>query len=122
MRSWLAAPHQGDFLRADLHRTAIEGRRVQRDKLTENDTVVVTHNDFAAAFESLLHVLPDTKTIVIVNGVSPNEKFWEGGLWRELAQFSNRVELNHRSVVRSYSEKYGKPSSSHRHFLAFDER
>ncbi len=73
--------------------TAIEGRRVQRDKLTENDTVVATHNDFAAAFESLLHVLPDTKTIVIVNGVSPNEKFWEGELRRELAQFSNRVEL-----------------------------
>jgi hypothetical protein len=73
--------------------TAIEGRRVQRDKLTENDTVVATHNDFAAAFENLLHVLPDTKTIVIVNGVSPNEKFWEGELRRELAQFSNRVEL-----------------------------
>jgi signal transduction histidine kinase len=73
--------------------TAIEARRVQRDKLTENDTVVATHNDFAAAFESLLHVLPDTKTIVIVNGVSPNEKFWEGELRRELAQLSNRVEL-----------------------------
>jgi signal transduction histidine kinase len=73
--------------------TAIEGRRVQHDKLTENDTVVATHNDFAAAFENLLHVLPDTKTIVIVNGVSPNEKFWEGELRRELAQFSNRVEL-----------------------------
>jgi signal transduction histidine kinase len=73
--------------------TAIEARRVQRDKLTENDTVVATHNDFAAAFANLLHVLPDTKTIVIVNGVSPNEKFWEGELRRELAQFSNRVEL-----------------------------
>ena len=73
--------------------TAIEARRVQRDKLTDNDTVVATHNDYAAAFESLLHVLPDTKTIVIVNGVSPNEKFWEGELRRELAQFSNRVDL-----------------------------
>jgi signal transduction histidine kinase len=73
--------------------TAIEGRRVQLNKLTENDTVVATHNDFAAAFENLLHVLPDTKTIVIVNGVSPNEKYWEGELRRELSQFSNRVEL-----------------------------
>jgi signal transduction histidine kinase len=73
--------------------TAIEERRVQRDKLTENDAVVATHNDFAAAFENLLHVLPQTKTIVIVNGVSPNEKFWEGELRRELTRFSNRVEL-----------------------------
>ena len=81
------------FPRKPMLFTAIEGRRVQRDKLTENDAVVATHNDYAAAFESLLHVLPDTKTIVIVNGVSPNEKFWEGELRRELAQFSNRVEL-----------------------------
>ena len=73
--------------------TAIEERRVERDKLTENDTVSATHNDFTTIFEDLLHVLPDTKTIVIVNGVSPNEKFWEGELRRELAQFSNRVEL-----------------------------
>jgi signal transduction histidine kinase len=73
--------------------TAVEERRVQRDDLTENDTVAATHNDFAAIFENLLRVLPDTKTIVIVNGVSPNEKFWEGELRRELAQFSNRVEL-----------------------------
>lgn len=73
--------------------TAIEGRRVQSGKLTANDSVVATHNDFAAAFENLLQVLPDTRTIVIVNGVSPNEKFWEGELRRELAQFSDRVEL-----------------------------
>jgi signal transduction histidine kinase len=73
--------------------TAIEARRVQYDKLGENDTVVATHNDFAAAFESLLHVLPKTKTIAIVNGVSPNEKFWQGELQRELRPFGSRVEL-----------------------------
>jgi signal transduction histidine kinase len=73
--------------------TAIEARRVQYDKLTENDTVVATHNDFAAAFKSFLHVLPNTKMIAIVNGVSPNEKFWLGELQRELKPFGSRVEL-----------------------------
>ena len=81
--------------------TAIEGRRVQYDKLTKNDTVVATHNDFAAAFESLLQALPDTKTIMIVNGVSANEKFWEGELRRELAQFSNRVSSNGLPICHS---------------------
>ena len=38
-------------------------------------------------------VLPDTKTIAIVNGVSANERFWEGELRRELAPFGRRVEL-----------------------------
>ena len=32
--------------------TAIEGRRVQYDKLTKNDTVVATHNDFAVPARS----------------------------------------------------------------------
>ena len=73
--------------------TAIEARRVQYDKLTENDTVVATHSDFSAAFESLLHALPDTKMIAIVNGVSPNEAFWLGELQRELEPFGSRVEL-----------------------------
>jgi ABC-type uncharacterized transport system substrate-binding protein len=73
--------------------TAIEARRVQYDKLTANDTVVATHNDFTAAFESLLHVLPNTKMIAIVNGVSPNERFWLGELQRELKPFGSRIEL-----------------------------
>ena len=73
--------------------TAVEARRVQYDKLTENDAVVANRNDFAAAFENILQVLPHTKTIAIVNGVSANERFWEGELRRELAPFSRRVEL-----------------------------
>jgi signal transduction histidine kinase len=81
------------FPQAPMVFTAIEARRVQYDKLTENDTVVATHSDFAAAFESLLHALPDTKMIAIVNGVSPNEAFWLGELQRELKPFGSRVEL-----------------------------
>ena len=73
--------------------TAVEARRVQYDKLTENDAVVATRNDFTAAFENILQLLPDTKTIAIVNGVSANERFWEGELRRELAPFGRRVEL-----------------------------
>src|SRR6476660_3009707 len=46
--------------------TAVERRRVQYAKLTENDAVVATRNDFTAAFENILQLLPDTKTIVIV--------------------------------------------------------
>jgi hypothetical protein len=58
--------------------TAVEARRVQYDKLTENDTVAAAAHDFPAAFEVILQVLPHTKTIAIVNGVSPNETFWQG--------------------------------------------
>jgi signal transduction histidine kinase len=73
--------------------TAVEARRVEYDKLTENDTVAATTHDNLAAFETVLRVLPRTKTIAIVNGVSPNETFWLGELRRELAPLSGRVEL-----------------------------
>jgi signal transduction histidine kinase len=73
--------------------TAVEARRVQYDKLTENDTVAAAAHDFPAAFEVILQVLPHTKTIAIVNGASPNEAFWQGVLNRELEPLSGRVTL-----------------------------
>jgi signal transduction histidine kinase len=73
--------------------TAVEARRVQYDKLTENDTVAAAAHDFPAAIETILQLLPGTKVIAVVNGASPNEVFWQGVLERELAPFSGRVEL-----------------------------
>ncbi|WP_338105499.1 sensor histidine kinase [Microvirga tunisiensis] len=73
--------------------TAVEARRVQYDQLTEDDTVVAAAHDFPASFETILRVLPQTKTIAVVNGVSPNETFWLGELKRETAPLAGRVEL-----------------------------
>ena len=73
--------------------TAVEARRVQYDKLTENDTVAAAAHDFPLAIKTILQVLPDTKVIMVVNGASPNEVFWQGELERELAPFSGRVAL-----------------------------
>ena len=73
--------------------TSVDARRVQYDKLTENDTVVAVANNFRAVFEDILRVLPLTKTIAIVNGASPNEKYWSGELRRELVPLAGRVEL-----------------------------
>ena len=54
--------------------------------------MAVAH-DFPAAFENILRVLPPTKMIAIVNGISPNEKFWLEEMSRELAPLTGRVEL-----------------------------
>ncbi len=97
----LGAP-AADFVQRYRHRlfpttpmlfTAVEARRVQYDKLTENDTVAAAAHDFPAATETILQVLPGTKLIAVVNGASPNEVFWQGVLERELAPLSGRVEL-----------------------------
>jgi signal transduction histidine kinase len=73
--------------------TAVDRRRVDYDHLSENDTVVAVNHDFAAILTTILQVLPDTKTVAIVNGVSPNELFWHEEIQRQLAPFANRVVL-----------------------------
>jgi len=73
--------------------TAVDRRRVDYDQLSENDTVVAVDHDFAAILKTILQVLPDTKTVAIVNGISPNEVFWHEEIQRQLAPFTNRVVL-----------------------------
>jgi ABC-type uncharacterized transport system substrate-binding protein len=73
--------------------TAVQQMRVETEKLTENDTVVAAADDFLPLFENILRVLPDTKTITIVSGASPNERFWQGVLKRYLQALTGRVEV-----------------------------
>jgi hypothetical protein len=50
----------------------------------------MTH-DFAAAIENILRVLPDTKNVMVVNGYSPNERFWLEEIRREVKPLESRV-------------------------------
>ncbi len=73
--------------------TAAEQRRVQYSILTANDTVVAFAHSFPAVFENILRVLPDTKTVAVVNGNSANEKFWSEEMRREVRRFANRISF-----------------------------
>ena len=68
-------------------------RRIQRSSLTENDTVVALAQNFPAVIENILHVLPDTKTVAVVNGNSPGERLWLEDLRKEFAPFTNRISF-----------------------------
>jgi signal transduction histidine kinase len=71
--------------------TAVEQRLVDRASLTDNDTVVSVHNDFSGFFGSILQVLPDTRTIAVIIGASPLEKFWLNEVKKEAKPFEDRV-------------------------------
>jgi signal transduction histidine kinase len=83
----------GLFPKVSMIVAAVDQRRVQYEKLTENDTAVSVINDAPFLFENILRVLPLTKTIAIVNGASPIERFWTAEMRRELAPLTSRVEL-----------------------------
>jgi signal transduction histidine kinase len=73
--------------------TAVEHRLVNSADLTENDVVVSIRNDFMAAFDNILRLLPDTKTAAVVIGASPLEKFWVDEVKRELKPLEGRLDL-----------------------------
>ena len=73
--------------------TAVEQRRVQYSNLTPNDTVVAVAHSFPAVFENILRVLPETKTVAVVNGNSLNERYWLEEMRREVRRFANRISF-----------------------------
>lgn len=73
--------------------TVVEQRLVNRFELTENDVVVAVRNDFMAAFENILQVMPDTRNVAVVIGASPLEKFWMEEVSRELKPLEGRLAL-----------------------------
>jgi len=81
------------FVTTPMVFTAAEQRRVQHSILTANDTVVAFAHSFRAVFENILRVLPDTATVAVVNGNSPNENFWLEEMRREAKRFENRISF-----------------------------
>jgi signal transduction histidine kinase len=61
--------------------------------LGANTTAVSVNLDLPGIIDNILHVLPRTKTIAVVIGNSPLEKFWLTELREELQPFTNRVQF-----------------------------
>jgi signal transduction histidine kinase len=86
--------HRSDLFPATpMVLTAVDERRVQQLTLTANDTVVAVRQNIGMLFGHILQVLPDTKTIAVLVGNSPNERFWIGAIARELEPSKDRVKL-----------------------------
>jgi signal transduction histidine kinase len=73
--------------------TVVDQRRVQYSSLAANDTVVAVAIDYLAAFENILRVLPDTKTVAVVVGTSPIEQFWKAAIADEIRPLASRIAV-----------------------------
>jgi signal transduction histidine kinase len=79
------------FPAAPMLLTVVDQRRVQYSVLTENDAVAAVSIDYSRAIENILRVLPDTKTVAVVVGNSPIEKYWKEEIAKESEPFKNRL-------------------------------
>ena len=73
--------------------TAVEQRLGRRMDLGAGDFMVGVRTDILRIVESILHVLPDTRTLGIIMGSSPLERFWLKQQQSDLAPLANRVTL-----------------------------
>ncbi len=62
----------------------IEERRASQANLAPNETAVAITVSFPEVVRNILHVRPQTRTIAVVIGNSPIEKFWVGQLRESL--------------------------------------
>lgn len=73
--------------------TAIDARNVPPAALKPGDGVTATALDLPRAFADVLRVLPRTRTIAVVLGATPLERFWRGEIERETAFLADRVRF-----------------------------
>ena len=72
----------------------VDPRRVDQSMLSEQDTMVGVQFDPVVLVENILRLLPETKTIALINGNSPPERFWAGEMQRVLGPLlEKKVEL-----------------------------
>jgi signal transduction histidine kinase len=72
---------------------AVDERRVQFSALSENDAVVAVRIDYLGAMKNILQVLPDTRNVMVVVGISPIERFWMEEIRKEVEPLTNRVSF-----------------------------
>jgi signal transduction histidine kinase len=64
------------FPSAPVLLASVDHRFVQSEALPANATAVTVRNDPPRMIESILRLLPDTRTVVVVIGASAHESFW----------------------------------------------
>ena len=69
----------------------VDRRFVQNRALGANDTAVAVEHDPPQMIESILRLLPDTRTVLVVIGTSPFEQFWLEELKRGFRRFEGRL-------------------------------
>ncbi|NGX94038.1 MAG: ATPase, partial [Candidatus Afipia apatlaquensis] len=81
------------FAATPMLMTAVEQRRINFLDMSDKDTVIAVAHDYPRSFETILRVLPGTKQIVVINGTSPNERFWRDEIQKDAELFKDRVQF-----------------------------
>jgi len=79
------------FPSAPVLLASVDHRFVQSEALPANATAVTLRNDPPRMIESILRLLPDTRTVVVVIGASAHESFWVREVRTAFRPFEGRL-------------------------------
>jgi signal transduction histidine kinase len=71
----------------------VDQRFLETATFTRYETAVATQHEPAPMIDAILTLLPDTRTVMVVIGSSPTEKFWLSDMQREFRRFAGRVQF-----------------------------
>src|SRR5215472_6420577 len=70
---------------------SVDYRFVSEGRLAPNETAVAVRHDLPHAIESILRLLPETRTVVVVVGTSTHDQFWLEQMKRAFQPFDGRL-------------------------------
>jgi signal transduction histidine kinase len=71
----------------------VDRRFLENVKFTERETAVATEHDPALMMDSIMRLLPETRTVMVVIGTSPLEKFWLQETQHAFSKFDGTVQF-----------------------------
>ena len=71
----------------------VDRRFVQNRALAANDTAVAVEHDPPQMIETILRLLPDTRTVFVVIGTSPFEQFWLDGAEARVSTLRGSIDI-----------------------------
>lgn len=95
--------------------TAVDSRFLGNGPLANGVSVIAVKHDPVMALENILHLMPDTRTVMVVIGASSVEQFWLQEVRRSFRPFESRVNFiwtNHLSFADLISASSTLPARS----------
>ena len=87
-----AQQHRGQlFPTTPMLFAAVDRRFIEKGTMADNDTAVAVAHDPPQMIDSILKLLPDTQTVVVVIGASQLEQFWLKEVKRAFKRFEGRL-------------------------------
>lgn len=82
------------FPQVPLLLTAVDARMLPSAELQPGDAAVVAHVDLRRAIDAMLQLRPQTRTVAVVLGSTPLERFWRKELERDVGHLGGRVQFD----------------------------